>query len=119
MSKQEKLVIIFLLLCAAVGLGISIYKKTHRPQINIVPSDIKKESASLESRILSNRIININTSNEEELTSLPGIGPALAKKIIAYREENGPFSLPEEITNVPGIGKTKYENIKDFITTEE
>jgi len=113
MSRQERLIIIFLLGCVVVGLSVSFYKKAHLPKIRIVPSSIAKESAYHE------HLVNINTSNEEELTRLSGIGPVLAKNIIAYRQENGLFSFPEEITKVPGIGKAKYERIKDFIVVED
>lgn len=94
-------------------MSVSFYKRAHLPKIRVSPSYIQKESAYYE------HLVNINTSNEEELTRLPGIGPALAKNIIAYRQKVRLFSFPEEITKVPGIGKAKYERIKDFITTED
>ena len=59
--------------------------------------------------------VNINTANQSELDSLPGIGPALAQRIIDFREENGNFNSIEDIQNVKGIGDSKYENIKDKI----
>ena len=61
-------------------------------------------------------LININTASSLELESLPGIGPTTAGKIIAYREENGPFFSIEDIINVSGIGPGTYERIKDLIT---
>jgi len=61
-------------------------------------------------------LININTASSFELDTLPGIGPTTAGKIIAYREENGPFLAPEDIINVSGIGPGTYERIKDLIT---
>lgn len=60
--------------------------------------------------------ININTSSEEELDQLPGIGPATARKIIDYRNEHGKFGKIEDIKNVKGIGDAKYNDIKDSIT---
>ena len=60
--------------------------------------------------------ININTATEEELDTLPGIGPSTAAKIIDYRKENGKFKSIEEIKEVSGIGDAKYEKIKDLIT---
>lgn len=60
--------------------------------------------------------VNINTASQEELESLPGIGPALAKQIIAYRTVNGPFKSIEDILDVPGIGPKTFEKIKDLIT---
>ncbi len=60
--------------------------------------------------------VNINTANQSELDSLPGIGPSIAQKIIDYREENGNFKTIEELQNVKGIGDAKYEEIKDRVT---
>jgi competence protein ComEA len=52
------------------------------------------------------------------LESLPYIGPALALRIIAYRQSHGPFKEIAEIQNVPGIGSKTFEQIKDLITTQ-
>lgn len=59
--------------------------------------------------------ININTASIETLSTLPGIGAVLAGRIVAYREEFGPFLHPEGIQAVPGIGEKMYEKIKPFI----
>lgn len=69
--------------------------------------------------IASSGLININTAASFELDSLPGIGPTTAGKIIAYREENGPFRSIEDIINVSGIGPGIYERIKDLITVDD
>ncbi|MGI6203999.1 MAG: helix-hairpin-helix domain-containing protein [Anaerovoracaceae bacterium] len=60
--------------------------------------------------------VNINTANKTELQTLTGVGPAIADKIIAYRESHGNFSRPEDIKNVSGIGDKTYEKMKDNIT---
>lgn len=61
--------------------------------------------------------VNINTAPVSELDArLPGIGPALAQRIVDYREQNGGFKSPEEITEVAGIGEKRYEQIKELIT---
>ena len=52
----------------------------------------------------------------EELDQLPGIGPAIAKAIIDYRTQNGPFKTIEDINAVKGIGDALFEKIKDQIT---
>lgn len=63
----------------------------------------------------SEYLVNINTADESELVSLPGIGAARAEAIIAYREEHGSFSSIEEIQKVSGIKSGLYDKIKDKI----
>lgn len=60
--------------------------------------------------------ININTADAEELTELPRIGEVTAARIVAWREENGPFSRVEELMNVPGIGERTFERIRPHVT---
>jgi competence protein ComEA len=62
--------------------------------------------------------INLNTASLEELDSLPGIGPAIAGRIIDYRENHGGFKTVEEITEVSGIGQATLAKIKDIVTVE-
>ena len=62
-----------------------------------------------------NIMVNINKATQTELETLPGIGPAMALRIIEHREQNGNFENIEEIKNVKGIGDAKFENIKNNI----
>lgn len=59
--------------------------------------------------------VNINSANQEELETLPGVGPALAVRIIEYRNSNGKFEKVEDVQNVKGIGDSKFTNIKEHI----
>lgn len=60
--------------------------------------------------------ININKADEQELTTLKGIGPSKAGKIIAFRKEHGTFKSIEELMLVPGIKEGTFSKIKDNIT---
>ncbi len=57
--------------------------------------------------------INLNSATIEQLQTLPGIGPVIAKSIIDHRTKVGKFGRIEEIINVKGIGEKKFQKIKD------
>ena len=61
-------------------------------------------------------MINLNTASQEELEDLPGIGPAMAGRIIEYRQANSGFRNVEEVKLVKGIGDKLFEKMKDKIS---
>ena len=63
-------------------------------------------------------IVDLNSADEAELMTLPGIGPSKAAAIIAYRTENGKFQKVEDLTNVTGIGDKTFDQLKDGITVK-
>lgn len=60
--------------------------------------------------------VNINTAGITELDKLPGVGPALAERILQYRTEHGLFARPEDLQNVSGIGTKTYEKMASQVT---
>ena len=60
--------------------------------------------------------VNINTAEEAELDKLPGIGAALAARIVEWRRTNGPFRDGADIKKIPGVGEAKYQLFKERIT---
>jgi competence protein ComEA len=62
--------------------------------------------------------ININTASVMELVELQNVGPSYAQKIVAYRQQNGPFKTPEDIMQVAGIGPKMFEANKDRIVVK-
>ena len=82
------------------------------PEEPAAPEETETEPDGMASRV------NLNTADAAALESLPGIGPALAQRIIDYRTANGPFQTTAEIQDVRGIGAGIYEKIKDSIPVE-
>lgn len=60
--------------------------------------------------------VDLNTADATTLITLPGIGPVLAERILAYRETRGPFLAPEELLAVPGIGAKVYAGLAERLT---
>lgn len=99
LTKQEILVLGFIGFAAISGISINFFSK---------------QSISLEERV--NFKININKATKEELVKLEGIGPALAERIIKYRNFYGPFNRIEDIKKIYGIGDSKFNRIKNYLS---
>ncbi len=66
--------------------------------------------------VTSTARLDINTATPAELERLPGIGPALAARIVAHRTRYGPFRRAEHLVIVPGISERRFANLRPFIT---
>ncbi len=62
--------------------------------------------------------INLNTASAAELERLPGVGPVLAERIIAYREQNGRFRRAEHLMMVRGISDRKFRELRSLVRVE-
>ena len=71
----------------------------------------KREAASQEEA----KVVNVNKASLEELQTIRGIGPALAERIVKYRDEHGPFKKVEDLVAVQGIGEAKLEKMKSQV----
>jgi competence protein ComEA len=59
--------------------------------------------------------VHLNRATAAELEALPGVGPVLAERIVAYRDEKGPFGTLEDLLDVPGIGEAKLSSFRDLL----
>lgn len=64
------------------------------------------------------QLVSLNHGNEQQLCSLPGVGPATARRIIAYRAAHGSFTDIDDLLAVSGIGPHKLAEIKPFVTLD-
>jgi len=63
--------------------------------------------------------VNINTATQAQLEALPGLGSAVAQRIVEYREKNGNFKKLEDLMNVKGIGEKSFLKLKPLITVSQ
>lgn len=85
---------------------------TQRPMVEVLE---RPQNDGIDS-LLPDEIININTASEADLDRLPGIGEALASRIVAHRESQGAFETVEDIVAVDGIGTAILASIQPHIT---
>ena len=97
-NRNRKLVMMMLALALAWG-NVAVYA---------APSDSKATSVQAP--------VNLNQANAQELIALKGIGPKMAERIIAYRQEHGPFKTADQLVMVKGIGNAKFAKLKDQVT---
>lgn len=102
--KKKELIVLSLLIFILIVINTINYAKRERLKIN---SHVIIEEIAVK--------IPINNARIDELDVLPGIGPALAGRIVAYRKEHGPFKTVEDIKKVKGIGNKLLEKMLPFI----
>jgi competence protein ComEA len=60
--------------------------------------------------------LDLNSATAPDLERLPGLGPELARRIVAYRQEHGPFTILDDLTQVKGIGPAKLAHLKPYLS---
>jgi len=112
---------------SVVGVGWSVLSGHHEgapPSVPAAaapavatPDDPAPEPAPGPPPVASHRV-NLNTASASELELLPGIGPALAARIIEYRRTNGAFRNVDGLDEVKGIGPRTLEKLRPLVTVE-
>lgn len=117
MQSIRRFVLFPLLLCALTGcffLGrMSALPQSEATAEPLAPLSVSPAPAA---SAMADGRIELNAATEEELCLLPGIGPALAKRILEYRDAHGGFCSAGELTAVPGIGDATVAALRPYIT---
>lgn len=82
-----------------------------------VTNDASRLRASPDEGLAANGI-NINAASAADFEKLPGIGEVLAQRIIAYRQEHGPFRRAEHLMMVRGVSDRKFREIRSLVRTD-
>ena len=75
-------------------------------------------TSTVSATVGSDAKVNINTAGAKELTTLGGVGPKLAERIVEYRDAHGPFKKPEDLKKVEGVGKALFERNRERVVTK-
>ncbi|MBI4343753.1 MAG: helix-hairpin-helix domain-containing protein [Candidatus Omnitrophica bacterium] len=97
---------------ALVLLGFALVAWQRRHQ-SVRPADAR-EGAGWDARLAAARRVDINTAGVAELERLPGVGRALAARIVEERRRHGPFASPESLQRVSGIGPKTIEALREY-----
>ena len=118
-AQERGLIVLVAIGLVASGLALFLPTIRSRPLTILEPIDITGVRVLLPTFLDAEEeddMVNLNTASAEELTSLPGIGEVLAARIVAYREEHGPFQTLDDLMQVSGIGSKVVEEIRDLVT---
>lgn len=139
-TKTERRVVVFLIASFLAGSVVKLYKNSLLPyrEFDYSASDLEfaarsrnvkendssdtgeneqgVDSAQVSGERTGERTININNANSKELVNLPGVGEAIAERIVEYRKTHGPFISVNQLINVKGIGKKKLDKMLPYCT---
>lgn len=124
-ARRIQAVRLLILLCASLAAGFfaascaEYFLSSFAPSRSLQPAAAHQPSEPFPGaadQASAGHLLDLNTASYEELLTLPGIGPALAREILNFRESSGPFYFPEDLMDVRGIGDRTFQALKYQIT---
>ena len=100
-----------------IGLGV-LWWQRQRPPLMIEEAPPAAQAAQWDAALARARAVDVNAADAAELERLPGIGPVLAGRIVAYRRAHGDFATPEALAQIPGISRKTYESLRDYVMVQ-
>ncbi len=128
-TKNEQKVFLFLSLVMLSGVAVKAYKAyivpPRAPNFNYSVSDsiftarsLTNDSLITDGGTVAGKKVDLNSASKSELMSLPGIGEAMAERIMLHRDEKGKFKTINELRKIKGIGEKKFEKLKPHIEVQ-
>ena len=116
LTSEERMVVSGLGVAALLGMGALLWQR-QRPALTRGAAPTSTQSIDWDGQLQAARQVDINTAGIAELERLPGVGPALAQRIVDDRQANGPFESPAALTRVKGIGPKTFDALNEYVVT--
>lgn len=114
-TKAERALIGLLLLGVVFLAGLFVGRSLRSDGVLQLPDPAPRPAVTV-AITADDGLLDLNTATASELEALPGIGPTIAGRIVAYREEKGPFVSTEELLLVRGIGEKLLQTLEPYVT---
>ena len=115
LTRTERVTLGVLALAAVIGLAVNLYR-LHGERVTVEIAPRAEETLRAEGALAASRRLSLNTATPAELERLPGVGPTLAARIVAYRASHGPFASVETLREVDGIGPALATRLSEYTT---
>ncbi|MDQ3474439.1 MAG: helix-hairpin-helix domain-containing protein [Acidobacteriota bacterium] len=113
--KEDRLLKFRSVVIVALVCSTAVFCSCARLPLSASNSESSSNTAALDS---NPHRVEINTASASELEKLPGIGKGLAERIVAHREQHGPFRRVEHLMMVPGISEKKFRELQRWVRVE-
>jgi competence ComEA-like helix-hairpin-helix protein len=126
-TRQQLVLLVLLVAAAGAGLAVREWRTAYPElaerleQLDRQPnaSEPSRETRSARGATTSEQPIDLNRATPDELTSLPGVSPALALRIVKARETTGRFASVDDLRRVKGLSVARLERLRPLITVTE
>lgn len=121
MTSTEKRVLLVVVSALLLGTGARVVRRawlsrTAAAAPVLIAGEVEADAVLPDDRPAVGGLIDVNSAAAYELEALPGIGPVIAGRIVAYRDRHGPFTSLEQLQRVSGIGPKRLEAIGEYVT---
>ena len=117
LRETERRTLAALGILALAGLGALLWQR-QLPPLTVVGSSTPTDAAQWEAALDEAKRVDVNAAGVAALERLPGVGPALAQRIVDHRRVHGRFRTADELQDVRGIGPGLYDSLRDYVAAE-